>query len=252
MVRPSYLFTGAILALGLFAGSGTVAAAESQVPAADTQSSNKFDAEQSERLQRGLALATGGNPRAAISEYYDPVIASYEAMYTDSHWRYFSARSLAEALLYTVQGANAHAATKVVSRNWTESHFLKGYALVDLHELDAARVELEAALKLAPHNSQVLAELGGVYNQQKNFTKALEAYQLAEEDSAYSPPEAKNIDRARACRAQGYAYVELRQWDDAERMYRQSLALDKNDQHSQQEIKYIQQQRSGQGANPVR
>lgn len=242
-VIRSCLATALALAICLFVGGRSLGESGAQAPVAGTRA-NIRDAEQSGRLQQGLQLATGGNPRLAISQFYDPVIAFYEATYADHSQRYFSARSLPEALLYLAEAAKVHRATTVVSRNWVEAHFLKGYALVDMQDLDGARVEFETALELAPHNSQVRAELGGLYNRQKDFTKALQTYQLAEVDSEYSPPEAKDLDRARAWRGQGYAYVELRRWDDAERMYRQSLALDKSDQHSQREIQYIEKQKS--------
>jgi tetratricopeptide (TPR) repeat protein len=245
-MRLAYLSMPLMVALCLFAGGLSSAQPADPAPVAGPQARDK-DAEQWARLQQGLALAGGGNPRAAISQFYDPVIAFYEITYTDPHQHYFSARSTAEALMYAVEGAKEHTATTVVSRNWVEAHFMKGYALVDSQDLDAARAEYERALKLAPHNSQVRAEVGSLYNRQKDFTKALETYHIAEMDSEFSPPEAKDLDRARAWRGQGYAYVELRQWDDAERMYRQSMALDKSDQHSQQEIQYIQRQRNAQG-----
>jgi Flp pilus assembly protein TadD len=249
-VIPSYLATALTLAICLSCAGRAVAQSAAQDPVAETQASDKLDAEQHTRLLQGIALATSGNPRAAISEFYDPVIAFYEATYTDKRQRYYSARSPTEALVYAVQGAVDNTSATVVSRNWVEAHFMKGFALVDLQQLDAARAEYETALKLAPHNSQVLAELGDLYNRQKNFTKALETYRLAETDSEYSPPEVKDHDRARAWRGQGYAYTELQQWDTAEKMYRQSLALDKNDQRSLQELQYIQKQRSAQGLNP--
>lgn len=240
---PACLRVAFAASLYLFAPGCLLGEPADQMPVPGHQVNDK-DAEQSARLQQGVALATGGNPRAAISQFYDPVIAFYETTYADHTQRYFSARSVAETLLYMIRGAKDHVATTVVSRNWVEAHFLKGYSLDDLQDQDAARAEYETALKLAPDNSQVLAELGGLYNRQKDFNKALETYRLAETDSEYSPPEAKDLDRARAWRGQGYAYVELHQWDDAERMYRQSLALDKTDRHSQQEIQYIQRQRN--------
>jgi len=120
---------------------------------------------------------------------------------------------------------------------------VKGFALVDLGQLDAAQVEYDAALKLAPHNSQVRAELGSLYNRQKDFAKALENYQRAEQDAEYSPPEAKTLDYVRAYHGLGYAYTELGQWDDADKMYRKALAIDSNDRHSLNELQYIQQHR---------
>jgi hypothetical protein len=44
--------------------------------------------------------------------------------------RYFNARSETEALLYAMQGAVDETAVTVVSRNWVEAHFMKGFALV--------------------------------------------------------------------------------------------------------------------------
>jgi tetratricopeptide (TPR) repeat protein len=244
-MKLARLSAALLIALCLLAERSTLA--ESPRAGTETQAGDQRDAEQSARLQQGMALAGGGNPRAAISQFYDPVIAFYETTNADKSQRYFSARSTTEALLYLAESANQHASATVVSRNWVDAHFLKGYALVDLQDLDAARAEYEKALGLAPHNAQVRGELGNLHNLRKEFTQALETYHIAEIDSEYSPPETKDGDRARAWRGEGYAYVELRQWDDAERMYRQSLSLDKSDRHSLQEIQYIQKQRKAEG-----
>jgi tetratricopeptide (TPR) repeat protein len=151
-------------------------------------------------------------------------------------------------LLYALDGAKNKMDTLVVSRNWVEAHFVKGFALVDLGQLDAAHAEFDAALNLAPHNSQVRAELGSLYNRQRDFSKALESYQRAEQDTEFSPPEAKTIDRVRTYHGLGYAYTELGQWDNADEMYRKALAIDSNDQLSLKELQYIQQRRNAHSA----
>src|SRR5579859_4594397 len=150
--------------------------APAPTPGEAAQANNAHDLEQSARLKQGLELATKGSLQVAIRDYYDPVIAYYEGTYNDKHKHYFSARGVTEALLYALDGAKTSTDTLVVSRNWVEAHFMKGFALVDLGQLDAARVEVDAALKLGPHNSQVRAELGSLYNRQKDFSKALESY----------------------------------------------------------------------------
>jgi tetratricopeptide (TPR) repeat protein len=61
---------------------------------------------------------------------------------------------------------------------------------------------------------------------------------------APAPPEAKTLDRARAYHGLGYAYTELGQWDNADKMYRKALAIDSNDPHSLKELQYIQQRRN--------
>jgi tetratricopeptide (TPR) repeat protein len=218
------------------------------IPAAAAQTNDAHDREQSALLQQGLVLAAKGSFEVAIRSYYDPVIAYYEGTYNNEHKHYFSARGMAEALLYALDGAKTRTDTVVVSRNWVEAHFVKGFALVNLGQLNAARAEFDAALKLAPHNSQVRAELGSLYNRQKDFPKALETYQRAEQDVEFSPPEAKTLDRARAYRGLGYAYTELGQWDNAVKMYREALAIDSNDQLSLKELQYIQHQRNANSA----
>ncbi|HEY6926189.1 MAG TPA: tetratricopeptide repeat protein [Steroidobacteraceae bacterium] len=210
---------------------------------ASAESNRAHDLEQSALFKQGLELAAKGDREAAIHDCYDPVIAYYERTHADSHKQYFSARSTAEALLYALEGAKTNTDTLVVSRNWLEAHFLKGFTLIDLRQLDAAHAEFDAALKLAPHNSQVRAELGSLYNRQGDFTKALETYQRAVDDAEFSPPEAKTLDRVHAYHGLGYAYTELHQWDEAEKAYRKSLDIDPKNTLSLKELSYIQQQR---------
>jgi tetratricopeptide (TPR) repeat protein len=218
------------------------------IPAAAAEANNSHDLEQSARLKQGLDLAAKGNREVAIRDYYDPVIAYYEGIYSDKRKHYFSARGATEALLYALDGARTKTDTVVVSRNWVEAHFMKGFVLVELGQLNAALAELDAALKLAPNNSQVRAEVGSLYTREKDYSKALESYKRAEQDAEFSPPEAKTLDHVRAYHGLGYAYTELGQWDNAEEMYQKALAIDSNDQHSLKELQYIQQQRNAHSA----
>lgn len=45
----------------------------------------------------------------------------------------------------------------------------------------------------------------------------------------------------------GYALVELKRLDEAEKMYRQCLELDKNDSKASNELRYIQNLKAKQG-----
>jgi tetratricopeptide (TPR) repeat protein len=148
-----------------------VMAEDAPAPISDAaaQANNAHDLEQSALLKQGLDLAAKGSRQVAIRDCYDPVIAYYEGTYSDEHKHYFSARGTTESLLYVLDGAKTKTDTLVVSRNWVDAHFLKGFALIDLGQLDAAHAEFDAALELAPHNSQVRAELGSLYNCQHRF-----------------------------------------------------------------------------------
>ncbi|MDR0233227.1 MAG: tetratricopeptide repeat protein, partial [Zoogloeaceae bacterium] len=80
------------------------------------------------------------------------------------------------------------------------------------------------------HASQFLSELGHIYQLEKNWPMAQHAFQRAEAAAkSFSPPDAANMGLSRAWRGLGYAYVELGQLDEAEKMYKQCLELDKND-----------------------
>jgi Flp pilus assembly protein TadD len=64
----------------------------------------------------------------------------------------------------------------------------------------------------------------------------------------FSPPDAKNKELSRAWRGLGYVYVEQGRWDDAEKIYLQCLALDRNDRRAQNELNYVRSQRPAQRA----
>lgn len=78
---------------------------------------------------------------------------------------------------------------------------------------------------------------------------ALQTFQRAESAAReFSPPDSKNIELSRAWRGLGYVYVELGQIDEAEKMYKQCLDLDKNDQRALNELRYIQNLKTKSGS----
>jgi tetratricopeptide (TPR) repeat protein len=243
-------FAGAMLSIGM--ATTALAAAEGQ-PAAVTQDDGdgKLAGEQAARLGQGLALANNGKLQDAIAQYYDPVIATYESAYAGKDQRYYSARTVAESLEYVLEAAPTHTTTTVLSKNWGYAHFLKGYALVDLGQLDPARIELEAAVQLSPHNAQFLSELANLYYGQMDNGKALQLYLRAEKDTQFSPPQTKDTELSRAWRGQGLVYLRMARLDDAEKLYRQCLALNGNDRTALQQIQYIQSEREWERKYPT-
>jgi Flp pilus assembly protein TadD len=132
----------------------------------------------------------------------------------------------------------------VLSPTWANAYFIKGYCLQDLHRLAEAKKAIAQAVALSPTNSHYLCEMGEVYQLEKNWRKAKEEFQAAEDNAPLSPDETRADDLARARRGLGYVYVELDQLAEAEKKYRQCLATNPNDTRARNELRYVQQLRA--------
>ena len=204
-------------------------------------------------LTDGTRLLQSGKPNEAI-EYFDKIIVSYEERFKDDKTQIFCTRSPVESLLYLREFANAKTGSaegraKVVSADWAYAYYFRAYALLEIGRLSEAKSSLERALALSPRNSQFLAELAYIYQGEKNWPLALQTFQLAEAAAKdVSPPNVKNKDLSRAWRGMGYVLIEQNRLDEAEKMYRQSLELDKNDSKALKELQYIQNLKANQEA----
>ena len=199
------------------------------------------DAEAVKLLKSGTSLITSGQSVEAVA-VFDKVIATYEAAFKDDKRKLYSAHTRQEALMYMVEAANAKTDAEVVSPNWADAYYLKGYALVELRKTAEAKAALQRALELAPHDAQYWGELGAVYQLERDWPAAISAFQSAAAASEFSAAQ-KNADLSRAWRGLGYVYVELKQFDEAEKWYQKCLALDGNDDKAKNELRYIQTQR---------
>ena len=132
----------------------------------------------------------------------------------------------------------------MLTQDWAEAHFLRGYALLELGQLAQARAAVERALELSPKNSNYMAEIGFMYGAEKDWTKSLETYEASLAAASLSPQDARSQDTCRALRGQGYALIEMRRLDDAEKKYHECLKLVADDPASQGELRYIEQLRS--------
>jgi Flp pilus assembly protein TadD len=199
------------------------------------------DAKASQQLVDGVRLMQSKKSAEAI-QIFDSVAAGYESKYKDTNTKFYSARSPAETLFYTLDAANSNkGSATVVSGNWGYAYYLKGYALLDLGRVAEAKVQLLRAVALSPQNSQFLSELGHVYQLEKDWQSALQVFQRAEGAAKeFSPANARNAELGRAWRGLGFVYVELNRLDDAEAMYRKCLELDKNDAAAMRELRYVQ------------
>lgn len=197
------------------------------------------EAKLTKMIQDGARLAAAGKPQEAI-EYFDKVAATYEEKYRDSPTRMRCARWSVESLMYLAEAAKEQKNTTVLSANWAYAYYLKAYALQELGRLPEAKVVLERAISLSPRNAQFLAELGSIYQREKNWPAGLQTYKLAESSAReFSPPNTKDAELASAWRGIAYILVEQNQLDDAEKLYRQCLELNKNDTKASNELRYV-------------
>jgi tetratricopeptide (TPR) repeat protein len=202
---------------------------------------------QSEILWKARKSLTSGNPQGAIDEHIDNVIKFYETKYKDEKRRIYCTRTPTENLYYLLIAANEKVSAVAYACLWPDAHYMKAYAFLELGKLQDAKKSLQAALDLAPRNSQYLAELAHCYQLEKNWQKALELFELAEESAKSTSPEGQKVaDLGRALRGQGYALVETGKLDEAEKKYQECLKINPQDKSARDELNFIKKQRGAQ------
>lgn len=193
-------------------------------------------------LVEGMVKLRAGKAGEAIAGHFEPVIQEYETRYRDGETRVFSTANPVESLVYMLEAANAPTKKNaaVFSANWGLAYYLKGYALVELKRPVEAAAALDAAIGLAPRNSQFLAERGQLFLTEKRWAEAQKIFIAAEAAAReFSPPQARNAALGRALRGHAYTLIELEQLDEAEKLYTQCLQLNKDDRMAQGQLRYI-------------
>lgn len=225
------------LAATLIAVSAPAASLASDAP--DTKSADAQPTKEQALLLRGRQALEQGDPQRAITEFFDPVIQHYESSYKESGSKIYSAQNMRQTILYTAL-PNDHRNVEVLDSSWADAYLMKGYALIELHQVEDAKSALEKAIVLSPMNSQYLSELAYVFQAQGNCEKSIATYaQAGSMAELGSEDETKISDLTRALRGQGYCLVEQGKLHEAEAMYRKSLALDPNDTKAMGELEYI-------------
>jgi len=207
----------------------------------DVEQPKDAESEAAKLISDGTVFLRGKKPLEALAKF-DNVLSIYEGRFKDKSTKYFSARSETESLHYLLDWASKDSgAAIVVPYNWAYTHFLKAYTLVELRKIPEAKKEFLKSIAMSPKNSQFLSELGNIYQLEKNWPLALNTYELAEIGARdISPDNLRNRELARAWRGMGYVYVEQNRLDEAEKMYKQCLELNSEDNNATAELNYIQ------------
>lgn len=197
-------------------------------------------------LDKGKRVLIQGKPDTAINQYFDPVIASYERQYANEKRTIYVSHSMVETILY--MGLSGAVNDKSGSKNgaiaiqslWTDALELKGYALVELNRPDEAKPVLNRAIELSPFYPGPAAELGNIYQNEKNWPAALDAYGKSETGASFMDDgEAKTRFLTRAWRGQAFVLTEEGKLDESEALYRKCLELNPNDGNAKRELEYI-------------
>jgi len=207
---------------------------------------SKIDANASRRqLAVASAMIVGRQPARAVTEVLDPLIAQYEAAYRQSRDLIYSASDPAQSLHYLLEAASHKSNATVVESAWADANYLKGFALLNLGQMDKARQALNRAIALSPDNGGYWNELAYTYQLEKDHVKAIELYRYAESGAQLQMnPAQKSSQLRRAWRGQAYSLVELGRLPQAEALYRRCLELEPTDAVAQRELTYVTNLRS--------
>ncbi len=198
------------------------------------------DPQMRQLLQDAVQLIKNKNPAEAIPKC-ETVINSYKGYYDPTKQRVYCARSPVASLGSLLEAAADGKKAIVISSTWAEAFFLEAFALQELHRPNEAKAALLAALVLSPFDSQYLNELAEIFAREKNWAKAAELFQKAEDDANYKPDLNRAEELARAKRGQGYILIEMGKLDEAESKYQDCLATNPNDQKARAELAFVRQ-----------
>ena len=196
----------------------------------------------------GVKMVEAGHVQAAIDGPFNDVIRRYEAKYGNSKRKIYSARGMADALLYSAASATAKppVSSVVIGPAWAMAYWGRGYAYNEMARYDDAIVELRKALTLAPDDIQYQVELAYSYQQKRDWQQSLSLYQSALDYADITTGQVLEM-KCKALRGQGYDLVELHRLDEAEAAYRACLKLQPNEPKSLGELEYIRQVRAKAG-----
>ncbi|MGH8107236.1 MAG: tetratricopeptide repeat protein [Arenimonas sp.] len=229
----------------LLAASPCLSAEETKVDAKKVADS---EIEQQNKLVQAQKLIASGKQREAIA-LLDETLAYYEARYPAGKTRWYVARTTRETVVYLTGVAIFGDKTDkrdamALSVAWADAYFLKGYAYIELGQLSEAKAAIEQALTLSPKNANYLVELAEIAKLERNWGLAYEYYKEAESASDFSPEDEKLSDLSHAKRGQAFVFIEQGKLDEAEKVLKECLKLNKNDKRAQEELDYIKKLRN--------
>lgn len=186
-------------------------------------------------LQEGIELIQAKELSSAIVRF-DRIINDYDRTYRHrGDKQYLAFLSLEEFLAYVKGTPPPEREVVWLHPYYSQAHYYKGYALVQLERTREAIVEIQRAIELNPMHGPFYLELAYIHARQRDFDRALTLYNNALERDFFPQKSAT----AAAYRGIGYIYIESGMLAEAVRMYERSLELEPESSIARQEIDYI-------------
>lgn len=163
---------------------------------------------------------------------------SYESIF-DSSKKQFS--------FQTTQEFEEFSKSSKLNFEWIEWGYknclqVQAFVAVERRDLQQALSMLRKLEYLAPVSAGTSVEIGYVLNQLAKPTEALQTYRHAHELSKQYSSQRPYL--AMSLRGIGFSLIELKQLDEAEKAFQESLQIEPENKLAQNELAYIQQLRS--------
>jgi len=191
------------------------------------------------KLGEIVQLIQGGQPQQAVDKL-NPLLADYERRYAGQP-RPLCDVEPAETKAYAGVAGKDYTLT---DGGWCIALWAKGFALIDLKQLDAAVPFLERSVALAPFHPHYLSELGYAYQAQKSWQRSYDFYARAADSALRQEGERRNKSLRRAWFGMAFDMIEMGRLDDAEKLFRKCLEVSPNDEAVKSELRYIEEQRA--------
>lgn len=120
---------------------------------------------------------------------------------------------------------------------YKEALQLKAYVYAGNREFDEALKVIALIEKVAPVSSGTKTEKGFILSSQKKFDESLEVYQEA--FAICEQYRSQAVYKAMSLRGMGFVLIELKQLEEAERFFKQSLDIEPGNETALNELRYI-------------
>lgn len=180
-------------------------------------------------------------PALAI-ELMTPLLADFEKRYAEEKRKIFCAVTDEQSRAYLADAAKGAVAAVAVEPDWCRAQYIRGFALIELGNLDDALKVFRALTDLAPRNSRYLNELGFVLADMKKYPESVTIYRRAA-DAADLSPDGVNKEKCLAYRGIGYSLSKLGRLGDAEAAYKACLKIDPGNEAATEALEAIEKDR---------